>query len=427
MLALGIDFGTSGTRACVIDAQGTALATTSVSGNTTQSPQPGWQEQSPETWWQSLTTVIKQLPKALRAEITSIAIDGTSGTVLLCDQQGIPATTALMYHDTRARQQAERIHAIAPDSSGAQGVSSSLAKWLWLHESSEHPANLRPLHQADWIANRLCNQFGISDYNNVLKLGYDPVNETWPEWLTRLGLPIEQLPKVLAPGKEMGIIDAKCATELGLSRSISIRAGTTDSIAAFIATGANDVGDAVTSLGSTLVTKVISERPIFSAKYGVYSHKFGNRWLAGGASNSGGAALLQHFSIEEIRDLSSKINPDKSTDLNYYPLPGKGERFPLNDPEMQTQLEPDVSAQPIRFLQGLLEGIAGIEKLAYQRLQQLGAPQPKQIYTAGGGAANQPWQRIRQSLLGCPVIKSQHSEAAYGAALIASRNKCSKN
>ncbi|HBS26271.1 MAG TPA: carbohydrate kinase [Gammaproteobacteria bacterium] len=419
MLALGIDFGTSGTRACIIDAQGNELATSSVSGDSTHSPQTGWQEQTPESWWQSLTTVIKQLPQSLRADISSIAIDGTSGSVLLCDGQGKPTTPALMYHDTRATQQAEQIKAFAPKTSGAQGVSSSLAKWLWLHQSTGNNPALRPLHQADWIANRLCNQFGISDYNNVLKLGYDPVNEVWPEWLTQLKLPLKQLPKVIAPGDEMGTIDSSIAKALGLSNSVSIRAGSTDSIAAFIATGANNSGDAVTSLGSTLVTKVISEQPIFSAKYGVYSHKFGNRWLAGGASNSGGAALLKHFSIEEIRDLSSKINPEKPTGLNYYPLPEKGERFPINDPDMQTRLNPNLSNQPVRFLQGLLEGIANIEKLAYQRLHQLGAPQPKQIYTAGGGAANQPWQLIRQGLLPCPIIKSKHSEAAYGAALIA--------
>src|SRR3546814_10877972 len=89
-----------------------------------------------------------------------------------------------------------------------------------------------------------------------------------------------------------------------------ISVGTTDGVAAFVATQASGIGDAVTSLGSTLTLKILSDRPIFAPAMGVYSHRLGERWLAGGASNSGGAALLAHFSAAEIAELSAALRPD---------------------------------------------------------------------------------------------------------------------
>lgn len=88
-----------------------------------------------------------------------------------------------------------------------------------------------------------------------------------------------------------------------------IRAGTTDSIAAFLASSANEIGDAVTSLGTTLVIKLLSRHRIDDQSRGIYSHRIGDRWLVGGASNSGGGVLLDFFTIAELQSLSSRIDP----------------------------------------------------------------------------------------------------------------------
>ncbi len=86
--------------------------------------------------------------------------------------------------------------------------------------------------------------------------------------------------------------------------------GTTDSNAATLAAGASEIGDAVTSLGSTLVLKILSDRPVNAPQYGVYSHRLGDHWLVGGASNSGGAVTAAHFTPEEMRRLSTEMNPE---------------------------------------------------------------------------------------------------------------------
>ncbi|MCJ9707355.1 FGGY-family carbohydrate kinase, partial [Bradyrhizobium sp. SHOUNA76] len=154
-----------------------------------------------------------------------------------------------------------------------------------------------------------------------------------------------------------------------------------------IATRADTPGDAVTSLGTTLVVKLLATRPIFAANQGVYSHRLGERWLAGGASNSGGGALLAHFTAADMERLTPQLRPEVPTGLDYYPLPKPGERFPIADPALPAKVAPRPSDDR-RFFQALLEGIAGIEALAYRRLAELGAPKLRRVVSIGGGAKN---------------------------------------
>jgi sugar (pentulose or hexulose) kinase len=174
----------------------------------------------------------------------------------------------------------------------------------------------------------------------------------------------------------------------------------------------------VTSLGSTLVLKVLGERPISAPQFGVYSHRFGDLWLVGGASNSGGAVLRRFFEDEQLRGLSAGMDPERETGLDYYPLPAAGERFPVNDPALAPRLSPRPADDRV-FVQGLLEGIARIEAQGYGLLRDLGAPQVRRVLTVGGGASNPVWTRIRQRLLGVPVVPAAHQEAAFGAARLA--------
>jgi sugar (pentulose or hexulose) kinase len=150
----------------------------------------------------------------------------------------------------------------------------------------------------------------------------------------------------------------------------------------------------------------------------VYSHRLGDRWLAGGASNTGGAALLAHFAPKALAALSARLDPDRPTGLHYYPLAAPGERFPRNDPTLAPRATPR-PADDARFLQALLEGIAAVELAGYRLLARLGAPYPTRVWSTGGGAGNLPWTRIRARLLQVPVLRARHTEAAYGAALLA--------
>ena len=154
---------------------------------------------------------------------------------------------------------------------------------------------------------------------------------------------------------------------------------------------------------------------------GIYSHRLGDQWLAGGASNTGGAVLKHYFNSQQLEQLSEQI------DLNlappeYYPLLSKGERFPVNDPQLQPKFTPRPN-NDAQFLYGLLNGIANIENQSYHCLQQAGAAKLTSIRSVGGGANNTIWQTIRQQKFDIPSITATQTEAAYGSALIAIKTK----
>jgi len=415
---IGVDVGTSGCRALAVDGGGGVLARASTAIPAPRRLGDAGVEQAAEVWWQALVRVLRELAGRLGGDRpATLCLDGTSGTLLLATADGRPLGPALMYNDARARAEAERIARLAPPESPARGASGSLAKLLYLRDRLDPPSGTLALHQADWLLGRLTGRFGASDWNNALKLGYDPAAERWPGWLDGLALGPVRLPEVLAPGTPLGGLCAKAAAATGLPLGLPVRAGTTDSTAAVIAAGARFPSDAVTALGSTLVVKILGRAPISAPEYGVYSHRFGDLWLIGGASNSGGAVLRQFFADAEIERLSAALRPEEPTGLDYYPLPAVGERFPVADARLAPRLTPR-PAEDWRFLQGLLEGIAAVEAAGYARLCALGAPAPQQVLTIGGGAGNPAWTRIRERLLGVRVRPAAVQEAAYGAALL---------
>jgi sugar (pentulose or hexulose) kinase len=410
-LFLGLDFGTSGARACVIGPTGEIEVMERVDFGVLQD------HELAGAWRETLRQVIAQVPASLRRRFAAVALDATSGTVLACNEALDVTFPPLLYSDARAVVEAAAIGCAAGNDHPAATPSSGLAKILWLKKRLGLARARLYLSQADWLSGQLSGRSGISDFHNALKLGFDCVAERWPDWVEYLA-DVDDLPSVLPPGSPIGNLEPRLARELGMAPDCLVRAGTTDSIAAFLATGANAPGDAVTSLGTTLVLKLVSRIPVESARFGVYSHWFGKLWLAGGASNSGGGALLQHFSLDELNRLSPRIDPSQGSGLDYYPLPGRGERFPIQDAEMTSRIEPQPGNR-VTFLHGMLEGLARIETLGYHRLHELGADTAQRVWSCGGGARNATLTRIRQRLLGIPVLPAAEQEAAYGSARLA--------
>lgn len=407
---LGLDFGTSGARACVLDINGVIVHQDKVVF-------PDTHAQTPLDWREALHTLLHHLPASLAMQLHGIAIDATSATVLLCNERLEPLSQALLYSDQRAQGEAQELTSVAPPDHIVNSATSGLAKFLWLTRHPAIPDAAYFLHQADWLAALLTGQGGISDYHNALKSGYDVENLCWPDWVQALPH-AHLLPQVVAPGTAIAKIHPEIAQHLHLNPDCLVHAGTTDSIAAFIAADVHKPGEAVTSLGTTLVLKLLSEQRIDAAQYGVYSHRFGKLWLAGGASNTGGHVLRRSFNDARLAELSERIDPDSDSPLDYYPLLQPGERFPVNDPKLAPRLEPR-PADDAQFLHGLLQGLSRIEADGYAKLAELGASPLKTIVSAGGGAKNPAWMKIRSRLTGVPITVATHAEAAYGAALLA--------
>lgn len=413
---IGVDVGTTGVRAVAVDHQDIEVASSKYLYSDFSEKQSG--TGAPALWWYAVEQTLHTLIDFIKGyEIIAISVDGTSGTVLPIDEKGEPLAEPLMYNDVVDDHSIlESIASAMPDTSAAGGATSGLAKAIYFCKTKPH----RIIHQADWIVGKLTGEYIHSDANNALKTGFDPVRMCWPDWISEISDVLTLLPEVATPGDIVGTISSFIAARFKLPAGVKVVAGTTDGCAAFLATGASETGDAVTSLGSTLTLKLLSDQPVFYPEFGIYSHRIGDVWLAGGASNTGGAVLAHYFSKEEIKSLSRDIAAEQRTGLDYYPLLNPGERFPINDPELVPRLQPRPDSK-ITFLQGILEGIASIEKLGYEQLVAVGAPEIKCVRSVGGGAANAVFTKIRKSKLDTEFKTTLSEDAAFGVALLAKR------
>lgn len=411
-VALGIDVGSSGVRIAAVDETGSLRALASVPMTAPSPDSSGRVRQDPDEWWRATRTAFARLELA-GLRVRALAVDGTSGTIVPIDASGTPTGPASLYLDIASAEAVAAVAAVAPRDTAALGRTSPLARALDL------PGD-RVVHQADWIAGRLSGCHAVTDENNALKSGYDPVSRRWPDWIRASGMAMTRLPRVVPAGTPVGRVLPELTERLGLPPDVVVVAGTTDGCAAFLASGATEPGDGVTALGTTLTLKLLTDRPVFAAELGVYSHRIGDVWLAGGASNSGGGVVAKYFAREEIDALSPSIDADAPSGLDFYPLDGPGERFPVNDPELRPRLDPRPSDRA-QFLHGLLEGIAAIEARGYQALAERGASPLASIRSTGGGAANAAWTRIRLRLLGVPGLPSRSDHAAVGTARLAWR------
>jgi sugar (pentulose or hexulose) kinase len=415
---IGLDLGTSGVRAVAVDACGKILGLGAAKLPATKAT-GARREQSPEDWWNACRTALDELSQKLDLSAArAIAVDATSGTILPVDHHNRPLALARMYDDADTGELAAQIKTLAPRESAAHGATSPVARVL---EWTKLPRLHCIVHQADWINGCLGATDWQTDENNALKTGYDPVSRSWPDWLRGFGLSPGLLPEVVPVGTPIGRVSGQAALALGIPEGITIAAGTTDGCATFLASGASEPGEASTALGSTIVLKLLCDLPIFAPELGIYSHRIGDTWLAGGASNCGGKTLLQFFSQEQLVALESSLDPAKPTGTDYYPLPSVGERFPVSDPKLAPRLTPR-PADDAQFLQGIYEAFARVEQTGYAKLAELGGPTIRSIRHAGGGSRSSAWMKLRAQALDVEQLPAWSEEAAAGAARLAWRS-----
>jgi D-ribulokinase len=423
---LGLDLGTQSVRAMVVSDTGETLA--AGSRKLTSRRNGPRHEQDPEEWWRAISASSRAALAALPASLTihGVAVDGTSGTILLVDGGGRPLTLGLMYDDTRAVEETKRANEAGAAVWATLGYNRMQAPWglpklLWL--LGQHrglAAGTRLAHQTDFINRRLVGSEVATDTSNALKTGVDLINERWPrEVFAALGVPGEILPAVVRAGTALGVVTTEAATQTGIPQGTPVIAGMTDGCAAQMGAGALSVGSWNSVLGTTLVLKGVTPDLIKDPAGVVYSHRSpdGN-WLPGGASSAGAGVISKHFPERDLEALGTQAAAREPASVVTYPLHGRGERFPFIAPEA----EGFTLGQPVDEIDqyaALLQGVAFIERLCFDYLDMLGAPVGGPFVLTGGGAKSRYWCQLRADVLGSPVTLPENAEAALGMAVLA--------
>ncbi|POM24244.1 Xylulose kinase [Actinomadura rubteroloni] len=417
---LGVDVGTQGVRAVAVTASG-ALAGHGARPLSGVRDGPR-HEQDPAAWWTAAAEACRLALRSVPAgSVRAVAVDGTSGTILLTDRHGRPLTPALMYDDTRATAYVGRVNDVGRAVWDALGYRRMHAAWalpklLWLLD--RHPSGVAA-HPADVVNRGLVGHAVPSDVNGALKTGAHTRDVRWPhEVLDALGVPAQALPELVRPGTVIGAVGAAGSLDTGLPVGVPVVAGTTDGCAALLASGRVGAGSWNSALGTTLVLKGVAAAPVQDPSGVVYSHRGPDGgWLPGGASGAGGGVLARDFPGRDLAALDRRAARHEPARALAYPLASAGERFPFAAPSARGFVLGDVG--PDDRYASLLQGVGYIERLCLDYLDLLGAPVDGDLTFTGGATASAYWCSLRASILGRPVTLPERPEPALGAAVLA--------
>ncbi len=433
MLFLGIDLGTQGVRGLVTDEKGLIVVDGSSPFTVLNAVvKEKHYEQSAAIWIDSLVEVIGECIAGLKLkgytaeDITGIGIDGTSGTIIPIDSSYKPLRNALMYNDGRSDLETVKVQKSGEELSGKLGYrfkpSFALPKILWIKNNQPDVFEKTRyfVHQSDFIIGFLTGNYQSSDYTNALKTGYDLIDNCWPAFIeSDLGIPLDHLPEVVTPGSIVGNVSKTASRITGLSALTRVCAGATDGIASALASGIKKPGDYNTTIGTTLVIKGLTDSIISDNQGRIYSHRHPDGfWIPGGASNTGGICLKYHFPDGNFREMDLKVNLREPSGIITYPLTGKGERFPFQNPDAEGFVQGEIR-NDVQLYTALMEGVAFTERLSYSVMENLGCEKVDSIYTAGGAAKSDVWMQIRANILRRRLIVPRVVEAAMGSAILA--------
>lgn len=431
---VGVDLGTQSVRTVAVQATGSVLSAA-------VRPLTSWRdgnrhEQDAQEWWDkaadALAEMIRGLPEGASASIAGVAVDGTSGTVLITDPDGTPRTPGLMYDDSRAgtlaaeAQQAgealwDRLcYRIQP--------AWALPKLLWWRDQGMLRAGARLAHQPDVITARLVGHPVATDTSHALKTGYDLIGLRWPaEVLEKLHVDPDVLPPVQLAGSELGHVGVDAARRTGLPEGVRVIAGMTDSCAAQLAAGALAAGEWNSVLGTTLALKGVTDSLLHDPTGAVYSHRapYGDLWLPGGASGVGAGVITALFRGQDLDELTEHARRVRDVPM-CYPLAERGERFPFVEPEARGFLGADPLPtgpadidDPARVFAAVCTGVAHVERLCFDLLASAGADVGGPVSFTGGGSRNRWWNQLRCDLLGAEVRIPSSAEPSVGMAVLA--------
>jgi xylulokinase len=431
---LGIDIGTSATKAVLASPNGTIIARAERK-HTLSLPRPGWAEHDAEqTWWRDVLAVCSELAPTAAKGLRGICLSGIGPCIVPCDMQLRPLRPAILYGiDTRATDEiAELERAFGAEAILARGGSalSSQAigpKLLWLrrHEPEVWEQTARWYMASSFVAAKLTGAY-VLDHHSASQCDplYDLARSDWAwDWAEEVA-PGVALPELVWPSEQIGTVTAAAARETGLPEGTPVSAGTVDAWAEAFSVGSRRPGDLMLMYGSTqfLVQTVdtATAHPLLWMTQGV---EHGTRSLAAGMSTAG---MLGTW----VRDLVG--GPDWSSllaDAEAVP-PGSrgllvlpyfaGERTPIYDPQARGV----IAGLTLQHGRGELLR-ASYEALAFGVRQILAlldnAAEPAACVTAvGGGTQAELWLQIVSDVTGVQQhVPEQTIGACYGDALLA--------
>jgi xylulokinase len=435
---LGIDVGTGGTRAVLLDDAGRVLGAATAEHAEMASPQLGWAEQDPRDWWRARAAVKECLAKTNTngGEIAAIGLSGQMHGLVMLDAAGDVVRPALIWCDQRTDEECRAI----TERVGANRLIDLVANpaltgftlpkiwWVRAHEPELWSRVRSVMLPKDYVRFKLtgARATDVADASGTLL--FDVVNRRWSaEMLQASDLRAEILPEAFESPEITGHVSKAGATASGLRQGTPVVAGGGDQAAGAVGMGIVEPGNVSATIGTSGVVFAATSSPVVEPKGRIHTfcHAIPGRWHVMGVTQGAGLSLRwfrDQFgggaSYDALMKEADAI-PAGADGLLWAPYL-MGERTPHLDPNARGALV-GLTAQHTRahVIRAILEGVAFSLRDTFTIFRELSVP-VKSIRLGGGGARSSLWQQIQADVYGMPVDLIEAEEgAAYGAALLA--------
>jgi len=433
---LGLDIGTSGVKAVVVDEHDQVVAQAGAPLAISR-PQPMWAEQDPEEWWQAVTTALDALaaeaPRAMAA-VQAIGLSGQMLGVTLLDAADQPIRPALLWNDGRASAECAKLERRFPafaDTVGCRAMPGfSAPKLLWLahHEPQALAQARRVLLTKDYVRLRLSGETASDRADSSATLLMDTRAGDWHEAiLATCGLDRSKLPRLVESVEIAGTLRRELAERWHLPAATPIVGGAGDNMCAGVGVGAVTAADAYIGLGTSGVYFLANDRFVPATSGGMHTHRHAvpNLYCQNAVVLSAGAALAWVAALlrTDIDVLMAEVEAARLTlaETPVFTPYLSGERTPHDDPTLAATFSSLThNTSPAALAQSVLEGVSLALADCHDALLDSGAAIGA-ITLTGGGARSDLWARLIAAALGCPleVQADAQSGPALGAARLA--------
>ncbi len=439
MWFLGMDVGTGGTRALVVNGAGKLMGTASSAHAPFRAEHPGWAEQDPEDWWRAAQEAIRgalaSTPEP-KEPIAAIALTGQMHGAVMLDENGAVLRPALIWCDTRTQPECdwltERIgyERLIELTCNPALPNFTLTKLLWVktHEPEIFAKIAHVMCPKDYVRYRLTGEFAIDVQEASGTLLLDVTHRRWSREMAEVaGIKESWLPRVFESPEICARISEEASGLTGLKAGTPVAAGAGDQGAGAVGMGILQPGSVSATIGTSGVVFAATAKPTRDPKGRLHTfcHAVPGLWHVMGVTQSAGLSLswlketfFAGQSYDTLNEEAAKI-PAGSEGLEWAPYL-LGERTPHLDPEVRAAFAGiDASHTAAHFVRAVLEGVAYSLEDTFTLFAELGIP-VSGIRLGGGGARGALWRRIQAGIYGHTVeVLVAEEGGAFGSALMA--------
>jgi xylulokinase len=436
---LGIDIGTGGTRALLVDERGNVRSGFTAAHEEMRMERPLWAEQRPEDWWDA---AVKAIRGALAqagvpgSAVKGIGLSGQMHGLVILDDAGQVIRPSLIWCDQRSQAQVDAVNAKIGRENVLRFIANpvltgfTLPKLLWVRDNE--PRNFERVRKMllpkDYVRYQLTGEFAseVSDASGTAV--FDVVNRRWSfEMMDGLGLDRSILPKCYESSEVTGTVTTKVAELTGLTAGTPVVGGGGDQASSAVGNGIVEQGIVSCTLGTSGVVFAHMEKVAYdpAGRVHTFCHAVRDKWHVMGVTQGAGLSLqwfrnrLMPGTNYDALTAEAATSPAGAQGLFWLPYL-MGERTPHLDATARGGwIGLTASHTRADLIRSVIEGVSYSQRDCLDIIEQLGVP-VSSVRASGGGAQSQFWRQLLASVLNKKVVTLATQEgSAYGAALLA--------